>query len=92
MQRAVNSPAIGLTIETPIRHLLGDDEINDGIQTLWGDLEITGIVEKHAIDTNITLFDGHRRVDTAIFAYVMIQNDMDRLDGYGVFRRESKMF
>ena len=63
--------AIGSRIEDPIGHLLGDRKIDDGVQGRLWDLEITSIVQKHAIETDITLLDVWGRVDAPIFPYLV---------------------
>jgi len=69
-----SSVAICLAIEAPIRHVLLDYKIDNGFQGRLFDLEITGVIQKHPVDTNITLLDGPGRIDAAIRSFLVSQD------------------
>ena len=80
VQRTVDRViARALTVEAAIRHLLGDDEVHDGMQIGLIGLEVAGVVQEHAVDAHIALRDLPGRVDAAVFAFVFAQDDSDGL-------------
>ena len=63
--------AVALAVEAAIGHDLGEDEIDDGGEGFGGGLEVGGVVEEHAVDADIAVFDGFAGVDATIWTFVV---------------------
>ena len=92
MQRTVDgSLAIGMTIESAIRHLLADDKIYNRMQGSLVSFEVAGVVQDHAVDTHVALPDLCGRIDATIFAFLIVQNDGNRFGHLGMIGGDVEM-